>query len=472
MHSGSPRPAPVHEAAADQLLDWRPLLTCCLATFLLLAFTTVVTVSAGNVASTLGAGFATAQWIIDGYTLALAALVMAMGTLGDRCGHRRLFLIGLIVFGVASAGCAVAPSGGVLVAGRVVQGVGGAAIFGTVVPLLTQHYRGRARGTAFAVWGAVAGIGSTTGTIAGGAVTQFITWRWLFLGALPICVCAVVIGMQALSCERPVRTRLDVAGVALITMAMTGITYAVINAGESGWGSTGTVRTAAVSLAAVCLFVTVQRRATHPLLPPDLFATRGFIAVLIAGFAYYFGAFAALPVLSWWLQVGRGMQPLHAALVLTVQLAAFIMVSLIFSARLHHASHSWVLGGGTLLTGLACLPGAALLVHPEWPSLITMLVGTGIGAAIVSPVLPAVAATSVPTARAGIAAAAANAARQLGLTLGIAICGTIGQAARVSDGPSTFAVVTVLFACSAVALCGGAISFLLLRRERSCNTTT
>ncbi|WP_135454646.1 MFS transporter [Mycobacterium sp. DL99] len=469
MPTSSPNSAPVHDVAPDRHRDWRPLVACCLATFLLLAFTTVVTVSAGNIAGRLGAGFATAQWIIDGYTLALAALVMAMGTLGDRWGHRRLFLVGLIVFGVASVGCAAATNGGVLVAARVIQGTGGAAIFGTVVPLLTEHYRGRTRGIAFAVWGAVAGIGSTMGTIAGGAVTQFITWRWLFLGAVPICVFAVIIGVQSLSRAHSVHARLDVVGMALITTAMTGTTFAVINAGESGWTSAGTLGAGAVSLAAVCLFVSVQRRAAHPLLPPDLFATRGFIAVLVAGFAYYFAAFAALPVLSWWLQTNRSMQPLQAALVLTVQLAAFILVSLTLSARLHHAPRSWVLGGGTLLTGLACLPGATLMLHPDWTSLIAMLIGTGIGAAIVSPVLPAVAATSVPPARAGVAAAAANAARQLGLTIGIALCGTISQAAHVRDGASTFAVVVALLTCGAVALCGGAISTVLFRRERSCN---
>lgn len=465
MPSSSPNSIPVHAAADDRATDWRPLATCCLATFLLLAFTTVVTVSAEPIAGRLGAGFTVAQWIIDVYTLALAALVVAMGTLGDRLGHRRLFLIGLIIFGVASAGCAAAASGGVLVAARAIQGVGGAAIFGTAVPLLTQHYHARTRAVAFAVWGAVAGIGSTVGTIAGGAATQFITWRWLFLAALPICVVAVITGMRSLSRDHHAPVRLDVTGVVLITMMMTGTTYAVINAGESGWASPGTIGAAVVSLAAVWVFVLVQRRATNPLLPPDLFATRGFIAVLIAGFAYYFAAFAALPVLSRWLQSSSGMSPLQAALVLTVQLAAFVLVSLAFSARLHTAPRSWVLGGGTVLTGLACLPGAALLLRPDWTSLIAMLIVTGIGAAIVSPVLPAVAATSVPPARSGVAAAAANAARQLGLTIGIALCGTISQAGHVRGGPSTGAIVAALLTSGVVAICGGAISAVLLRGE-------
>lgn len=471
MPSSSLNSNSVHAAAGDRDTDWRPLVTCCLATFLLLAFTTVVTVSAEPIADRLGAGFAVAQWIIDVYTLALAALVVAMGTLGDRLGHRRLFLLGLITFGVASAGCAAATSGGLLVAARAVQGVGGAAIFGTAVPLLTWHYHARARGTAFAVWGAVAGIGSTVGTIAGGAATEFISWRWLFLAALPICVVAVITGMRSLSRDRHATVRLDVPGVALITTMMTGATYAVINAGESGWASPGTIGAAAITVAAIWSFVQVQRRATIPLLPPDLFATRGFLAVLVAGFAYYFAAFAVLPVLSRWLQSSAGMAPLQAALVLTVQLAAFVLVSLIFSARLHEAPRSWVLGGGTALTGLACLSGAALLLRPDWTSLIAMLIVTGIGAAIVSPVLPAVAATSVPPERAGVAAAAANAARQLGLTIGIALCGTISRAADTGGGPATGAVVTALFASGAVALCGGAISAMLFRCEAPCNET-
>lgn len=130
---------------------------------------------------------------------------------------------------------------------------------------------------------------------------------------------------------------------------------------------------------------------------------------------------------------------------------------------MHHAPRSWVIGGGTVLTGAACLPGAALLLRPDWTSLIAMLIVTGIGAAIVSPVLPAVAATSVPPAQAGVAAAAANAARQLGLTIGIALCGTISQTADAGSGPATGAVAAALLASGAVGLCGGTVSVLLLR---------
>jgi EmrB/QacA subfamily drug resistance transporter len=448
--------------AASEPTDWRPLLACCLATFVLLAYTTIVTVSAATIADDLGAGFALSQWIIDVYTLGLAALVLAMGTLGDRLGHRRVFLTGLVAFGAASVACAVATSAGMLVVARAAQGVGGAAIFATSVPLLTQCYPGRTRGIAFAVWGAVAGAGSTVGTIAGGAVTQFVSWRWLFLGALPVCALAVAIGSISLARQRPRRVRMDVLGTTLVTTAMGGVTYAVINGGENGWMSPGTVGGGVVALASICSFVPSQRRAVHPALPPSLFATREFTAVLLVGFAYYFAAFAAMPVLARWLQTEQAMSPLRAALVLTIQLVAFILVSLMVSARLHDAPRSWVLGGGTLLTGLACLTGAALLAWPDWTTVIAMLAVTGIGAGIVSPVLPAVAAASVPPARAGTAAAAANAARQLGLTIGIALCGALSQTAHTS-GSTTGGVVAALIACGAVALCGGAISAVLLR---------
>ncbi len=197
MSSSSPGP-PRFDPSPEQGSDWRPLVTCCLATFLLLAFTTVVTVSAGNVASRLGAGFATAQWIIDGYTLALAALVMAMGTLGDRWGHRRLFLVGLIVFGVASAGCGglewQPPGRGARRPGHGRCGDLRNRRSAVDPALPTPHARNRIR-----CLGNGCEVGSTTGTIAGGAVTQFISWRWLFLGALPICLVAVIIGGQSLS---------------------------------------------------------------------------------------------------------------------------------------------------------------------------------------------------------------------------------------------------------------------------------
>lgn len=449
-----------HRSTTDRRTDWRPLVTCCLATFLLLAYTTVVTVSAPVIAQSVDSGFAVSQWIIDVYTLALAALVLAMGSLGDRVGHRQLFLIGLAGFGTASVACAVATTGGVLIAARGAQGIGGAAIFATVVPLLTLRYDGRARGVAFAVWGAVAGAGSTVGTVAGGAVTEFVSWRWLFVAAVPICAVAVTIGAISLPRERPAHTRVDVAGTVLLIAAMTGVTFAVINGGEHGWTSAGTIGGIAVAAAAVLVLIPAQRRAAQPALPGALFATRGFTAVLLVGFAYYFAAFAALPVLSRWLQGSQHMGPLQAASILSIQLAAFIVVSLGLGARSHDSSRAWVLGGGTVLTGLACLSGAALLHWPYWTTLIVALILSGIGAGVVSPVLPAVAATSVPAERAGTAAAAANSARQLGLTIGIAVCGALSQTTRPTQG-----LVAALIVSGLVALFGGGTAAALLRRK-------
>jgi len=443
--------------------DRRPLLACCAATFLLLVYTTVVTISATTIADDFGAGFTVAQWIVDVYTLALAALVLAMGTLGDRIGHRRVFLLALAAFGAASSACALAGSGGQLVAARAAQGVGGAAIFATAVPLLAQCYTGRARGIAFAVWGAVAGAGSAVGTLAGGAVTEFVSWRWLFVAAVPVCGIALLLGVVSLPREHDRGGRVDLAGAALITVAMTGLTYAMINAGEHGWTSTGTAAGAATGLVSAGAFVVVQRRVANPVLPADLFATRGFTGALAASFAYYFAGFAALPALSRWLQGTAGMSALQAALILTIQLVAFIAVSLTCSARLHDAPPRWVLGGGTVLTGLACLSGGAVVTRPEWTTLIGALAVSGVGAGIVSPVLPAVAATSVPPARAGTAAAAVNAARQLGLTIGVALCGALAATGDPAAGISTPGLSAAFIVAGLVAICGGAVSFGLLR---------
>ncbi|MCX8560321.1 MFS transporter [Mycolicibacterium mucogenicum] len=443
--------------------DWRALLACCAATFLLLVYTTVVTVSVSAIADELGAGFTASQWIVDVYTLVLAALVLAMGTLGDRVGHRRLFLTGLVAFGGASLACALVGSGGLLISARAAQGVGGAAIFATAVPLLAQSYTGRARGIAFAVWGAVAGAGSAVGTLAGGAVTEFLSWRWLFVAAVPVCGFAVVLGAVALPREHHRSGRVDLVGTALVTTAMTAVTYAMINAGEHGWASTGTVVGAATGVSAAWAFVLVQRCVRDPVLPAGLFVTRGFTGALLAAFAYYFAAFAPLPVLSRWLQGTAGMAPLQAGFILTIQLAAFIAVSLTCSARLHDAPRSWVLGAGTMLTGLACLSGWAVVVRPQWTTLIAALVVTGIGAGAISPVLPAVAATSVPPTRAGSAAAAANAARQLGLTIGVALCGAVAQAGGTGADTTTSGLAAALIVAGLAAICGGAVSFVLLR---------
>ncbi len=194
---------------------WMPLIAVCLGTFMLLVDVTIVNVALPDMAVDLHTSFSSLQWVIDSYAVALAALLMGLGSLADLRGRRRVYLAGLAVFAAASLASGLATSPGLLIVARGVQGVGGAAMFATTIALLNASYQGRDRGPAFGVWGAVAGASAAVGPVLGGLLTEALSWRWIFFVNLPVSAAAVVLSLAAFGADRRQATaRFDLAGVA------------------------------------------------------------------------------------------------------------------------------------------------------------------------------------------------------------------------------------------------------------------
>jgi MFS family permease len=282
-----PHNVPRDPARPGGVRHWAPLGLTCTATFVLLVYATIVTVALPAITADLHAGFSVAQWLIDGYTLALAGLLMGMGALGDAVGHRRLFGIGLWAFAAATLACGLAPGPGTLVAARIVQGLAAAALFGTLLPLIGQSYEGRDRATAFAAWGTVSGIGGAAGTLVGGILAQYLSWRWIFLAAVPICVVTAVLAMFVLPGGPRRSARLDLPGIATLTVAASAVIFGAITAGDRGWTSSHTLTGLTLGLVALGLFVVVERRASAPVMPPGLVSNRAFVGLLLAAGGYY-----------------------------------------------------------------------------------------------------------------------------------------------------------------------------------------
>ena len=185
---------------------WAPLAAVCLGTFMLLVDVTIVNVALPDMAVNLHTSFSSLQWVIDSYAVALAALLMGLGSLADLRGRRRVYLAGLAVFAAASLASGLAASPGLLIAARGVQGIGGAAMFATTIALLNASYQGRDRGTAFGVWGAVAGASAAVGPVLGGLLTEALSWRWIFFVNLPVSAVAVALTLAAFGAD-PARPR-------------------------------------------------------------------------------------------------------------------------------------------------------------------------------------------------------------------------------------------------------------------------
>jgi EmrB/QacA subfamily drug resistance transporter len=405
---------------------WGPLTAVCLGTFMLLLDVTIVVVALPDMARSLHASLSDLQWVVDGYALALAALLLGVGAAADVLGRRRVHVVGVVLFAVASLSCGLAGGPGALVAARAVQGVGAAAMLATTLPLLGSVYRGRQRSVALGVWGAVSGGAAAVGPVLGGVLTEGPGWRWIFFVNLPVSVAAVWLTLRVVpESKGPRGMRIDWLGTIAFAGFAGGVTYAVVRAGEDGWGASVTLGSFAVAALALVCFVLMERRVAHPLLDLSLLRKPAFVGVMAGALAFNGVAFGGMPYLSIWLQTLLGMSPVRGGLTLLPLTGAAVVVSVLAGKLLHRVPARLTIGGGLLLIGTGCFCQAVLGAGSDWTTLTPGLVLVGIGTGLVAPGIAGAALAAVPAERAGMAGGAVNTVRQLGYALGVAVSGTV-----------------------------------------------
>jgi EmrB/QacA subfamily drug resistance transporter len=469
---------------------WTPLVTICLGAFMLLVDVSIVNVALPKMTTDLHSSFTSLQWVVDMYALVLAALLMAAGSVGDRLGHRRLYIGGLIVFALASLACGLAPGVGALITARAVQGLGAAAMFTATTALLNAAYQGRDRGTAFGVWGAVNGGAAALGPVLGGLLTEQFGWRSIFLVNLPVAAVAVVMSLRVLDESRnPARGRLDYAGALAFTVCAAAATYALIESNNTGWGSATVLGWLAVSAVSLAIFVLIELRTANPLMDLSLMRRPTFLGLMIAGLLLPAAAFAYLTYASIWLQSILGLSPIRAGLAVSPLAVAAFVVSGAGGRLLHRLAPQIPIGCGLVLIGAGLLMMTAVSPGSTWTALLPGLLVSGVGVGTATPMLMSAVLGSVPRERAGMAGGAINTFRQLGYALGIAVLGTFfatrireasgdrSSAAGASGAVPTAAARNVVYAAYAAgldrivlmagctALVGAAAVFAMVRRN-------
>ncbi|MFE4312077.1 MFS transporter [Streptomyces sp. NPDC056891] len=406
---------------------WWPLVAICLGTFMLLVDVTIVTVALPAMAADLDTTLSDLEWVVDVYALALASLLLGVGSRADRIGRRKVYLVGLIVFTAASVVCAIAPNAGVLIGARAVQGLGAAGMFGTTIALLGMHYSGRERGVAFAVWGATNSVAAAAGPMVGGLLTQYLDWRWIFFVNLPVCLVAVVLTLRSVrEVKGRGRQRADVLGVVTFTVASGALTFGLIRAHSEGWTAPFTLGLFAAAAVALTLFVVVETRHEHPVLDLSLFRRPSFTGIMISALFLQGAAFAALLFESLWMQSVLGYEPVEAGLYILPMCAAAFLVSAL-AGRFGPWPPRASIGGGLALIALGSGMQATLDAGSSGSSIVAGLVVSGLGVGLVTPSLAAAALATVPPERGGMVGGAVNTFRQLGFALGIAVFGLIFQ---------------------------------------------
>jgi EmrB/QacA subfamily drug resistance transporter len=458
---------------------WWTLLTVCVATFMLLLDITIVNVALPAIEKALKASFSDLQWVVDAYALALATCVLTAGTLADLFGRKRLFVIGIVLFTIASVACGVAGDPHFLIVARGLQGIGGATMFATALALLSQEFHGKERGTAFGIWGATIGLAVAIGPLVGGMLTSWLSWRWIFLVNIPIGAGAVVLAVTKLrESSDPEHSRLDPVGLVTLTGGLFCLILALIEGNTRGWSSGLIVGLLVASAVLMTAFVISQAVQTTSMVDLTLFRRPAFVGAQITAFAISSTIFAMFLYLTLYLQDVLRLSPLETGVrFLPLSLVSFVAAPVAgrLSARL---PIRLLLGAGLGLCALSLWLMSGISVGSDWTTLLPGFLVGGVGIGLVNAPLASTAVSTVRQERAGMASGLNNTFRQLGIATGIAALGAIFQS---KVGSSTFGTTghlseaakaafvsglnEILEVSAVVAAIGAVLALLLVRRK-------
>ncbi|MFK4266392.1 MFS transporter [Streptomyces milbemycinicus] len=421
---------------------WLVLAIMCIGFFMSLLDGSIVNVAIPTLIDGLDASYDQVLWVIDGYLLVFSVLLITTGRLGDIYGYRRLYVIGIVGFTVASALCGLADSPGRLLAARALQGLAGALLFPQVISSILTIFPPRQRGRAFGLFGAIVGFAPVVGPVVGGFLLAHLSWRWIFFINVPIGIATAVLALTFVPPMRSGRThRLDLVGVALATAGLSGVVFGLIEGERYGWGTiAGPISISSVIVAGVVLLVVFvlwqqrqQRQREEPLMPLALFRARNFAVGNWVGFVFQLGMIGIMFVLVLYLQMARGYSALETGLVVLPN-AVLTMVGSAYAGRLSDkfGGKYVLMAGVTLLAvGLLVLVAMAGPTSSAW-SLLPGLTIIGIASGATFAPLQQATMDGVDPRLAGAASGVSSTTRQIGGVLGTAVLGAL-LSARLSS---------------------------------------
>jgi len=407
---------------------WWTLVLVSIATFMLLLDVTIVNVALPDIQRELHASLSSVQWVVDAYSLMLAAFLLTAGSLGDRLGRRRVFTIGFGVFTFASFLCGISDDPTLLNFARGLQGIGGAGMFATSLALIGQEFHGKDRATAFGVWGAVVGGAVAVGPLVGGVITQSFGWEWIFFVNVPIGIAAMVLTERKIVnvfAEHP--EPIDVPGLITFSSALFLLIFGLIRGNPEGWGSTLIVACLGAAVVLLAVFVAVELRSDHPMLDLTLFRKPAFVGVSAVAFGLSAGMFALFLYLTIYMQGVLDFSPLEAGLrFLPLTILGFV-VAPISGALSHKVPIRFLLGAGLALVGIGLLLMHGLSADSEWTALLVGFIVAGIGIGTTNPGIGQAAIAVVPVEKSGMGSGINTTFRQVGIATGVAALGAVFQ---------------------------------------------
>jgi EmrB/QacA subfamily drug resistance transporter len=446
------------------------ILVACLATAMLMLDVSVVNTALSAMASGLRASLSGLQWVIDAYTLPLAATVLTAGVLADRGGRRRWFLTGLALFTTASAACGLSPTVATLIASRAVQGLGASILFATALALIADVSPSPTqRVQALAVYGATIGAAFAIGPFIGGALTSALGWRAIFLANVPLGLMAIAIALGRVAESRDPQPRaIDLPGQTMLVAGLFAIVFGLLRANQDGWASAGILAALGAGTALLCGFVVAEMRGRDPMLPLALLRDHTFAGAQVAVLAISGGFFAIFLYLTLYLQSVLGLSPIQTGLVYLPGTVLMFIVSGATAQLGAKVRPGVLVSVGLALVGLGLLTMLDTTIDSSWAALMPGVLLACLGTGLFNPAASALALNALPAARSGLAAGANDTFRQAGVALGIAALGAFVPATSALGGsPQAYvhSLHEALIAAAGLSVAGAAATAALLLRR-------
>lgn len=407
------------------------LVSCCLSLLIVSMDATIVNVAIPAIRTDLHASPSQLQWVVDVYTLVLASLLILAGATGDRFGRRRVFQIGLTVFAFGSLLCSLAPNIETLIVARLLQAIGGSMMNPVALSIVSQIFTGRVeRARALGIWGSVVGIAMSLGPIVGGLLIETVGWRAVFWINLPICAAAIILTAVFVPETKSLTMRnIDPAGQALAVLFLFGVVFALIEGPGLGWTHPLTLTAAVIAVVAFVLFLRYEARRLDPFIDLRFFRSIPFSAATVTAVSAFAGWGAFLFMMSLYLQGERGYSAMETGLIyLPIAIGALLFSPL--SGRLvgRFGARPSLLIAGVLITVASAMLSFLTATTPVWELLVVFAV-FGIGFSMVNAPITNAAVSGMPLERAGAASAVTSTSRQIGVSIGVALCGSVAGGA-------------------------------------------
>src|SRR3954471_23702566 len=428
----------------------------------------VVGVALPSIRADLNGSIETLEWTVNGYTLAFAVFLLTGAALGDRFGRKRMFVIGLGIFTLASAASALAPSIEALIAARAVQGFGAAIVTPLTLTLLSEAIPAQKRGLALGVWAGVTGLGVAMGPLVGGAVVQGISWHWIFWLNVPIGLAMIPLALTHLTETRGPDGHLDLRGLGLVSTGLFALVWALVRGNDVGWSSAQIVGSLVVAVILLTVFVAWELRAPNPMLPLHFFRNRTFALTQVASLFMYFGMFGSVFLLAQFFQTVQGYSPLQAGLRILPWTAMSIFIAPVAGALSDRIGGHRIMGVGLALQaiGLGWI-AATTSAGVSYGTLVPPFAISGIGMALFFAPVANVVLSAVRPEEEGKASGANNAIRELGGVFGVAVLASVfSQYGGYGTGTAFVDGLTPAVWIGAIVVAVGALAALLIPRRK------